>query len=104
MQPTMAQTVGRYGGVDLFVADNSWSSEHWGYREVFSTEQLLTEFSKMIDRLAEYRHQYEISAATFHQLIDLETETDGFVTYNRELMKVPYEEIHKQLQKLSLQK
>ncbi|MDR1492914.1 MAG: hypothetical protein LBT05_09360 [Planctomycetaceae bacterium] len=101
MLPTMAQTIGRYGGVDLFAANNSWSTEHWGYREVFSTEQLLAEFCRMTDLLAEYRKRYEISAATFHQLVDLETETDGLVAYNRELMKVPYEEIHKQLQKLS---
>ncbi|MDR1383145.1 MAG: hypothetical protein LBJ67_04755 [Planctomycetaceae bacterium] len=102
--PTMAQTIGRYGGVDLFVVNNSWSTEHWGYREVFSTEQLLAEFCRMIDLLVEYRHQYETSAATFHQLVDLETETDGFVTYNRELMKVPCEDIYKQLQKLSIQR
>ena len=99
-QTDMAQTIGRYGGFDLYAQGNSWSHEHWGYNEVLSTGELLAEFEQLVSALVDYRDQFDVPVAVYHQLVDLEKETDGLVTYNRELMKVPYEEIKKKLEKL----
>ena len=103
-QSNMAQTIGRFGGIDLFAAGNSWSPEHWGYCEVLSTRELLTELDQVINTVTEYRDQFDVAVAVYHQLVDLEEETDGLVTYNRELMKVPHEETQKLFKKLEYPK
>ena len=99
-QTNMAQTIGRYGGIDLYARENSWSQEHWGYNQVFSTKELLAEIKQLVTGVIDYRDQFDVAVAVYHQLIDLEEETDGLVTYNREFMKVPNDEVKKQLDKL----
>ena len=103
-QSSMAQTIGRFGGIDLYDKENSWSSEHWGYSEVLSTLDLIAQMAALVDSVIDYRDQFDVSAAVYHQLIDLEEETNGLVTYNRELLKVPPEEIKKLLDKLQYAK
>ena len=105
LQPMMsqsqkAQTIGRFGGIDLYDNDQAWSTEHWGYREVYKTTELHAEFQRLTDAIVEYRNQFDVSVAVYHQLVDLEEETDGLVTYNREKMIVLPDEIKKQLEKL----
>ena len=95
-----AQTIGRFGGLDLYVKDHSWSNEHWGYGEVSKTAELLAAFQRLTDTIVEYRDRFDVSAAVYHQLIDLEEETDGLMTYDRDLMIVSPEDIKKQLDKL----
>ncbi|MCL2118493.1 MAG: hypothetical protein FWH27_08720 [Planctomycetaceae bacterium] len=99
-QSHQAQTIGRYGGIDLYVKDHSWSTEHWGYREVSKTTELLAEFQRLTDVIVEYRDQFDVSAAVYHQLVDWEEETNGLMTYDRDLMIVNTEDIKEQLEKL----
>ena len=99
-QSHQAQTIGRFGGIDLYVKDHSWSTEHWGYGEVNRSSELLAEFQRLTDAIVEYRDQRDVSVAVYHQLVDLEEETNGLVTYNRETIIVLPEEIKKQLDKL----
>ena len=99
-QSQKAQTIGRYSGIDLYVSDQAWSTEHWGYSSVNWSSELIAEFERLTNAMVEYRNQYDVSVAVFHQLVDLEEETDGLVTYNREKMIVLPEEINKQLEKL----
>jgi hypothetical protein len=99
-QSQQAQTIGRFGGIDLYVSDQSWSTEHWGYGETNSTSELLAEFQRLTDAIVGYRNQFDVSVAVYHQLVDLEEETNGLVTYNRERIIVSLEEIKKQLEKI----
>ena len=99
-----AQTIGRYGGIDLYVKDHAWSAEHWGYGEVSKTTELLAEFQRLTDAVVEYRDRFDVAAAVYHQLVDLEDETNGLMTYDRDLMIVTPEDIKKQLEKLDYAK
>ena len=95
-----AQAIGRFGGMDLYVKDQSWSTEHWGYGKASGSSELLAEFQRLTDAIVEYRDQWGVSVAVYHQLVDLEEETNGLVTYNRETIVLSREEIKKQLEKL----
>ena len=99
-QSQQTQTIGRFGGIDLYDSKNSWSPAHWGFGEVAKSSELLAEFQRLTNTILEYRDQFDVSVAVYHQLVDLEDETNGLVTYNRERLKVPPEEIKKQLDKL----
>ena len=99
-QSHQAQTIGRFGGIDLYVSDHSWSTGHWGYGEVNGSSELLAEFQRLTDAIVGYRNQFGVSVAVYHQLVDLEEETNGLVTYNREKIIVLPDEIKKQLEKL----
>jgi len=99
-QSQQAQTIGRFGGIDLYVKDHSWSTAHWGYGEVSKTSELLSEFQRLTDAVVEYRDQFDVSVAVYHQLVDLEEETNGLMTYNRDVIIVPPEDIKQQLDKL----
>ena len=103
-QSRQAQTIGRIGGIDLYVKEHSWSTEHWGYSEVSKTPELLAEFQRLTDAIVEYRDQFDAAAAVYHQLVDLEEETTGLMTYDRDLMIVDPGEIKKQLDKLDYEK
>ena len=92
------QSIGRFGGIDLYVKDHSWSTEHWGYSEVNQSSELLAEFQRLTGTIFENRDQWGVSAAVYHQLVDLEEETNGLVTYNRETIIVLPDEIKKQLE------
>jgi beta-galactosidase/beta-glucuronidase len=99
-QTHQAQTIGRFGGIDLYVKDHSWSTDHWGYGEVSKTTELLAEFQRLTDTIVEYRDRFDVAAAVYHQLIDLEEETNGLMTYDRERMIVAPNDIKEQLEKL----
>jgi len=103
-QSNQAQTIGRFGGIDLYAEKNSWSIDHWGYSEVGKTTELHDEFQRLTDAIVEYRDQFDVAVAVFHQLVDLEEETTGLMTYNREPMKVLPDVIKVQLEKLDYTK
>ena len=100
-QSHQAQTIGRFGGIDLYVKDHSWSTGHWGYGEVSKTTELLAEFQRLTDAIVGLRDQFDVTVAVYHQLVDLEEETNGLMTYDRDLMIVTPEDIKKQLEKLN---
>ena len=99
-QSHQAQTIGRFGGIDLYVSDQSWSTGHWGYGEVNGSSELLAEFQRLTNAIVGDRDRWGVSVAVYHQLVDLEEETNGLVTYNRETIIVLPDEIKKQLKKL----
>ncbi|MCL2348631.1 MAG: hypothetical protein FWC50_10280 [Planctomycetaceae bacterium] len=101
-QPQTVQTIGKFGGIDLYAKDHSWQREHWGFREVATTEQLLKEIGNLVDVIAQNVAQHDVSAIVYHQLTDMETETDGLMTYDRKLIKVPDDAIRAFLEKLKL--
>ncbi|MCL2346677.1 MAG: hypothetical protein FWC50_00300, partial [Planctomycetaceae bacterium] len=99
-QPQTVQTIGKFGGIDLYAREHSWQREHWGYREAATTEQLLQEIGNLTDVIAQYVAQHDVSAVVYHQLTDLEAETDGLMTYDRKLIKVPDDAIRALIEKL----
>lgn len=84
--------VGEYGGVSLPVRGHAPGDVAWGYRTVSDADELVFAyegFARDLRRMAEQG----LAAAVYTQLTDVETETNGLVTYDREVIKADAERI-----------
>ncbi|HVZ95317.1 MAG TPA: glycoside hydrolase family 2 TIM barrel-domain containing protein [Chitinophagaceae bacterium] len=83
-----ALVLGEFGGLGYPVNGHTWEQKNWGYRNLESTEDLFKRYSSMVDRLAEFVSK-GLSAAVYTQTTDVETEVNGFMTYDRKVIKIP---------------
>ena len=94
--------LGEYGGLGLPVEGHTWQDKNnWGYQSFKTREELYKRYSDMIDRM---QHLIEkgLSAAVYTQTTDVEIETNGLMTYDRKVIKIPEQqlrEIHSKLYK-----
>lgn len=82
-----------YGGYNLRVEGHSWNDKDFGYRRFDSA-------SSLRDALADLHHEQiapavraGLAATVYTQLTDVEDELNGLLTYDREVLKLPVEEI-----------
>ncbi len=81
--------LGEFGGLGLPVENHTWQDKNnWGYQSFKSKEELNTRYTEFIDRLP---HLIEkgLSAAVYTQTTDVEIETNGLMTYDRRVIKIP---------------
>ena len=92
--------LGEYGGLGLPVENHTWQDKNnWGYQSFKSADELLKRYAEFIDRMP---HLVEkgLSAAVYTQTTDVEIETNGLMSYDRKVIKMPeakLKEIHAKL-------
>ncbi|RZK81139.1 MAG: beta-galactosidase [Pedobacter sp.] len=86
--------LGEYGGLGLPVPNHTWLEQNnWGYGKTFENAD------KLFERYSEFMVTMEklikkgLSAAVYTQTTDVENETNGFMTYDRKVIKVPVEKL-----------
>ena len=100
LERTRAAVLGEFGGLGLPTSGHTWQDEkNWGYVSFRSPAELLAAYQ---DRLAQLRLLVArgLSAAIYTQTTDVEIETNGLMTYDREIVKIPQatlETIHRTL-------
>jgi len=91
-QPNKARVVGEFGGIGVSVPGHEWDDmQGWGYIQVLPSE-LREKYIHMTDKLKELEAQ-GLSASIFTQPFDVEGEENGLLTYDREIIKIPINEI-----------
>ncbi|TXK49104.1 beta-galactosidase [Pontibacter qinzhouensis] len=94
--------LGEYGGLGLPVEGHTWQDkDNWGYQSFKSTDELFKRYSSFIDRLEELIPR-GLSAAVYTQTTDVEIETNGLITYDRKVVKLPAQklkQVHSKLYK-----
>lgn len=84
-----AIVLGEFGGLGLPVEGHTWIDKgNWGYRSFTNADTLFKTYSSFITRLEDLI-KLGLSAAVYTQTTDVEVETNGFMTYDRKVMKVP---------------
>ncbi|TDH29077.1 beta-galactosidase [Segetibacter sp. 3557_3] len=84
-----AIVLGEYGGLGLPIEEHTWQDKNnWGYRTFRNADTLFTTYASYIDQLVPYI-QKGLSAAVYTQTTDVEVETNGLMTYDRKVMKIP---------------
>ncbi len=84
-----AVVLGEYGGLGLPLEGHTWQDKNnWGYRSFQNADTLFKTYSAYIDQLEQYI-QAGLSAAVYTQTTDVEVETNGLMTYDRKVMKIP---------------
>ncbi|GAA4306867.1 glycoside hydrolase family 2 TIM barrel-domain containing protein [Mucilaginibacter gynuensis] len=92
--------LGEFGGLGLPVEGHTWQvKNNWGYQNFKNADEMFKRYSTFTDRLAELI-PLGLSAAVYTQTTDVEGEINGFITYDRKVIKMPTDkllEIHKKL-------
>ncbi|MGF1923505.1 MAG: glycoside hydrolase family 2 protein [Bacteroidia bacterium] len=90
---TQALVLGEFGGLGLPVLNHTWQdTNNWGYQTFKNADELFAKYSTFMDRL-EHLITKGLSAAVYTQTTDVEIETNGLMTYDRKVIKVPLEKL-----------
>ena len=96
----MALVLGEYGGLGLPVEGHTWQQkDNWGYQSFKSEQELLNRYVKLMEDLKNLIPM-GLSAAVYTQTTDVEIETNGILTYDRKVIKIPVDKLsnmHKSL-------
>lgn len=81
--------LGEYGGLGLPIEGHTWQDkDNWGYRTFKSREELFARYEEYVGRFPALIRK-GLSAAVYTQTTDVEIETNGLMTYDREVVKMP---------------
>lgn len=81
--------LGEFGGLGLPVEGHTWQNKNnWGYQSFSTKEELAEKYSAFVKTLVELIDK-GLSAAVYTQTTDVEIETNGLMTYDRKVIKIP---------------
>jgi hypothetical protein len=84
-----AVVLGEFGGLGLPLEGHTWQERNnWGYRTFTGADTLFNTYSNFVRSMVPFIKQ-GLSAAVYTQTTDVEIETNGLMTYDRKVMKVP---------------
>ncbi len=90
-----AIVLGEFGGLGLPLKGHTWEQKNWGYRNMEDTLQLLSRYESYFDLVHMFVKKNGLSATIYTQTTDVETETNGLMTYDREINKMGVENVFK---------
>jgi len=98
--PGKAQVCGEFGGIGVFVADHQWNTDNaWGYVQEKPAD-LQKKYAGMVSSLEKFAAE-GMSGSIYTQPFDVEGEQNGLMTYDREVVKIPFAELRKLHAKLN---
>ncbi len=85
-----AIVLGEFGGLGLVVKDHIWNPDkrNWGYKTYMENQTLISEYAQLMYNM-ELMVPRGLSAAIYTQTTDVESEVNGLMTYDREIIKIP---------------
>ncbi|MSR56532.1 MAG: glycoside hydrolase family 2 [Planctomycetaceae bacterium] len=96
-----AAVLGEFGGLGLPLPGHTWQSEkNWGYRSFTTKDDLAEAYFNLIHNLRPLVHSPGLSAAIYTQTTDVEIEVNGLLTYDREIIKIPVDQLERAHQRL----
>jgi hypothetical protein len=87
-EPKRAAVLGEFGGLGLGVDGHTWAKQTWGYQGTASQADLTRKYERLLQRVYQLKTDKGLSAAVYTQITDVETEANGLLTYDREVIKV----------------
>lgn len=81
--------ISEYGGYSLLEKGHVWREDkEFGYKKFKTRNGLLVAYTSLINNQLKPLVQKGVSAAVYTQLTDVETEINGLITYDREIVKM----------------
>lgn len=88
LEEKRAVVLGEFGGLGLPLEGHTWQAKNnWGYRSFTDGESLNAAYANLIHRLRPLIGK-GLSAAIYTQTTDVEVEVNGFMTYDRSVIKL----------------
>lgn len=99
--PGKAMVLGEFGGIGVQVPEHQWDdiASGWGYGGTVSAGEMKKRYAVMTDSLVQ-QEKRGLSASIYTQPFDVESEQNGIMTYDREMIKIPFSELRAIHQKL----
>jgi hypothetical protein len=93
-QDGKAQVLGEFGGIGVFIPDHQWNSNSaWGYIQEKPAE-LAAKYTIMNEHL-QLLQRAGLGGSIYTQPFDVEGEQNGLMTYDREVVKIPFDTLRK---------
>lgn len=93
-QAGKAQVVGEFGGIGVFIPGHQWNpGSQWGYIQE-KPAGLKAKYTIMNQHLKLFEAD-GMSGSIYTQPFDVESEQNGLMTYDREVIKIPFAELRK---------
>jgi beta-galactosidase/beta-glucuronidase len=88
VMPDRVSVLGEFGGLGLPLPGHLWkdTKKNWGYRTYETTEELREQYRRLMPQLHLLIGK-GLSAAVYTQTTDVEVEVNGYMTYDREVLK-----------------
>ena len=100
LQSDRAAVLGEFGGLGLPLEGHTWQGKNnWGYRSFETKDALNAAYEQLMRRLHPLIGK-GMAAAVYTQTTDVEVEVNGFMTYDREVLKLDQQQtiaLHKRL-------
>jgi len=97
-----ALVLGEFGGLGLPVENHTWlNRNNWGYQTFSNADTLFATYNIYAAQLITLIKE-GLSAAVYTQTTDVEVETNGLMTYDRKVIKMPPEKLKEISRKLSV--
>ncbi len=90
-----AAVLGEFGGLGLGVDGHTWTQRTWGYLGMSSQQALTRRYQTLLRNVYALKDDPGLSAAVYTQITDVETECNGLLTYDREVLKVDADRVAK---------
>jgi beta-galactosidase/beta-glucuronidase len=90
-----AIVLGEFGGLGLPLEGHTWEQKNWGYRNMEDTLQLLEKYEGYYDQVYRFVKNNGLSATIYTQTTDVETETNGLMTYDRKIVKMGIDNLYR---------
>ena len=84
---SQAVVCGEFGGIGLNTTGHMWKGDGFGYAMVANGDELTTRFEGFCTQLAGMAGKKGLSGAVYTEITDVETEANGFLTYDRKVRK-----------------
>lgn len=83
-----ASVTGEFGGLGFVTHDHMWKSDAWGYQTYSDTGAYNATYQRLWQRVHKLRDEHGLSGAIYTQISDVETESNGILTYDRRVEKL----------------
>ena len=82
-----AGVLGEFGGLGLAVPNHTWVQKNWGYQGAENAADLTNNYVELIKSAYALKDKAGLNALIYTQTTDVETECNGLLTYDREIVK-----------------
>ncbi len=91
-QADRAAVLGEFGGLGLPIEGHLWQKENWGYQNFKNRKEYRDRYERLYDDIWALEKDPGLSAAVYTQITDVETEVNGLMTYDREIVKLGFDD------------
>ncbi|MFO7852806.1 MAG: glycoside hydrolase family 2 protein [Bacteroidota bacterium] len=89
-----AIVLGEFGGLGLPITGHTWEQKNWGYEDMEDSSSLLQKYEDFYNTVYIMAEEKGLSASVYTQITDVETETNGLLTYDRKVNKMGAENLY----------